>query len=195
MQAMRDGEGDEEEDDDAGEPPVVVLGGAAMWDRPPPDLDATDAAAADSMELEWVTRTVTYELGMRTRAALLRQLRVDLPRSVVVVRGQPTKDAREVLRWACEPRMCTQAALATPVEFLLRAGLLAHEPAAPEPMRVVVEASGQVHVEKWMEWTPLPTTGLLRAGAPPRGRVRITVAADARAVVVGLELRRTRRAP
>ena len=57
---------------------------------------------------------------MRTRAALLRQLRVDLPRSVVVVRGQPTEDAREVLVGVRAAH--AQAALATPVDSLLRAG-------------------------------------------------------------------------
>ena len=67
------------------------------------------------------------DLGMRTRAAVRRQLEADVPRSLVLIDGSQAKGAADVVRAASHPRMCTQAVLAPPVEWLMRAGLVAHE--------------------------------------------------------------------
>lgn len=121
------------EDDEGG---VVV---ATLADGPP------HGAPLLSGECEVVLRLRAYDadLGMRTRGALRRQLDVDLPRSVVLVRGRRARTAGEVCAAASHPRLCTQAVLAPPVEWLVRAGVVAHEPEeGRRPM--VVEADGAI---------------------------------------------------
>ena len=71
------------------------------------------------------------DLGMPTEAALLKQLDIDLPRSIVRLRGERVRSAARVVDAMRAPRLCTQAALAPVVEFLLHAGVIAHE--LPEP--------------------------------------------------------------
>ena len=90
-------------------------------------------------------REYDSDLGMRTWRAMLRQLDADLPRSVVMVRGRRASTARDVCSVASHPRLCTQAVLAPPVEWLIRAGVVAHEPEAGRwPM--VVETDGAITV-------------------------------------------------
>ena len=86
-------------------------------------------------------RAYDADLGMRTRAAVRRQLTVDLPRSVVLVNGRRAVAADDVTAAVSHPRLCTQAVLAPPVEWLLRAGWVAHELPAAEPM--VVDAGAR----------------------------------------------------
>ena len=82
---------------------------------PPPDLHH---------ECEVVLPLAAYDanLGMRTRGELRRQLRLDLPRSVVLLDGVRTRDASRVMSRVSHPRLCTQAVLAPPVEWLARQG-------------------------------------------------------------------------
>ena len=59
-------------------------------------------------------------LGMTTYEAVHRQLRVDLPRSLVCVGGRRTVDPDRVLRYPAFPRLCTQAVFAPRVVQLSR---------------------------------------------------------------------------
>lgn len=100
-------------------------------------------------ETEVVCRLSKYDsdLGMRTRASVRRQLAADVPRSVVLVDGRRARTAAEVLRRATHPRLCTQAVLAPPVEWLLtQTGMVAREVGCP--MVVEVTARGDVRVRK-----------------------------------------------
>ncbi|RPF82129.1 MAG: hypothetical protein CBC65_000880 [Rhodothermaceae bacterium TMED105] len=73
-----------------------------------------------------VIPSALYELGMRTRGELRKQLSLDLPRSNITVNNAPaTVDS--VLRLAIHPRVCTQAAFAPPLEWIIPHGFLAHE--------------------------------------------------------------------
>ena len=88
------------------------------------------------------------DLGMRTRASIKKQLDLDLPRSDVLHTGTSVRDACDVLRLTSYPRLCTQAVLAPPLEWLLEADLVAHELPHKEPMRVRIDPSGGVSVLK-----------------------------------------------
>ena len=105
---------------------------------PPPDLHH---------ECEVVLPLAAYDanLGMRTRGELRRQLRLDLPRSVVLLDGVRTRDASRVMSRVSHPRLCTQAVLAPPVEWLARQGRIVHEePRSSWPVVVEVTGAGRV---------------------------------------------------
>jgi hypothetical protein len=89
------------------------------------------------------------DLGMRTRAAIRKQLDRDLPRSDVLLHtGKAVTKACDLLRLTSYPRLCTQAVLAPPLEWLLEADLVAHELPRKEPMRVRIDPLGGVSVVK-----------------------------------------------
>ena len=130
-------------------------------------------------EVVCVVPTASYDVGLRTRASVRRQLAADVPRSVVRVRGERVASVDAVLRGAGVDlaRLCTQAVLAPPVEWLLAHDLVAHELRDGGPMEVDVDAS-TVRVAKRLglrEWDDLERS---------RGALRLTVLADARWVVV-----------
>ena len=83
----------------------------------------------DGFECELIIPLWKYDadLGMRTRAAVHRQLQVDVPRSIVMIDGDRTGDALDVYRTVSHPRLCTQAVLAPPLEWLIRSGVMIHE--------------------------------------------------------------------
>ena len=103
----------------------------------------------DHETCEIVLPLATYDadLGMRTRAAVRRQLDADVPRSVVLVDDVRVKSTDEVLKAASHPRLCTQAVLAPPVEWLLRSGMVVHELRGSFPMVVDVRRD-VTHVSK-----------------------------------------------
>lgn len=115
--------------------------------RAPPDIYARS---------DHCTSVASYDgqLGMRTRRAVQRQLCADLPRSHVTIDGRRVVEAQDALARVRRPRLLTQAVLAPPVEWLLRAGFVAHELPASAPlgsrrMRVDVRDGGRwVHVRK-----------------------------------------------
>ena len=78
-------------------------------------------------------------LGMTTYEAVHRQLRVDLPRSLVCVGGRRTVDPDRVLRYTAFPRLCTQAVFAPIVEWFLYNDYVTHD--AGEPLKVQIDAS------------------------------------------------------
>lgn len=86
-------------------------------------------------------RTYEARLGMRHPAQLLRQLALDLPRSLVRVEGVRAWDAETVLARCAAPRMCTQAALAPVLEWYQERGILLFEPTPRRP--VTVDVCGQ----------------------------------------------------
>ena len=94
-------------------------------------------AAWRTHECDVILPLSSYDLGMRTRGALRRQLAADVPRSVVRVDGKRVHDADAVLGATRLAGFCTQAALAAPVEWVLNAGLVAYE--CGRPMEVDVE--------------------------------------------------------
>jgi len=94
------------------------------------------------------TLDLDRNLGMEGMDAVQRQLRVDLPRSVVRLRGLRTTDPRSVMNRSRFPRICTQASLAPPVEWLMRCGVVAHELGAQYPLVVDVYSHDHVCVRK-----------------------------------------------
>ena len=132
----------------------------------------------------YVTPLHRYEadLGMRTRGALRRQLEVDVPRCVATVDGARVRRGDDpAWRRVRHARMCTQAALAPPVEWLLRAGVLAHE--SGTPMRVAARGAHEVEVCKELR---------VRATAPHGGKegtVWLRVHADGTRDVASVEMR------
>ena len=103
------------------------------------------------------------DLGMARPDQVKRQLRLDVPRSEVVVNDVPTACWRSVYRTALYPRMCTQAVLAPIVEWVLQRGLCAYE--LPGPLRVSVTPT-MTRVTKRLGLTPIG-----EPGEPRRGRV------------------------
>lgn len=87
------------------------------------------------------------DLGMPTFRAIQRQLNVDLPRSIVRVDGIRTIDPQRVFRGTMFPRLCTQAALAPIIEWLLHAGYVAHESKMP---LVITVDHGNVRLQKML---------------------------------------------
>ena len=114
----------------------------------------------------------------------------DVPRCEVWVDGVRAHTAADVWRRASHPRLCTQAVLAPPVEWLLRHGWVAHEVGSP----MVVECSDKgVEVRKRLGlWREDDETRLV-VGASTHVDVR--VAADRRMVVVSLRRVRGRSRP
>ena len=151
--------------------------------------DAPVMVAHGALPHAWDTEvacvTTTYDVGLRTRAAVRRQLAVDLPRSEVRVAGVRASTADEVLRAMSVDlaRLCTQAVLAPPVEWLLAHGLVAHEVHDGGPMQVDADG-GTVRVSKRLG---LRTWEDDLGCGESRGALRITVFADAQCVVVSLE--------
>lgn len=132
-------------------------------------------------ECDVVLPAAAYDLGLRTRRELRKQLAVDLPRSAVTVGGDACRSVDRVIREASNPRFCTQAVLAPPLEWLLEHGFLAHE-AGGGAMKVAVAADGSVCVCKTLGLTTL-------ASAPTScGAVCISVQTCADSVVVGFSL-------
>lgn len=132
-----------------------------------------------SSECDVVVPAVAYDMGMRTRHELRRQLALDLPRSAVTVGKHGGATVERVLRSAANPRFCTQAALAPPLGWLIEHGFVAHE-LGESVMRVHVHDDGSV--------TSTKTLGLTTLAAAPVscGSIQITVQAFDRHVVVGL---------
>lgn len=120
-------------------------------------------------------------LGMPTPHAVRRQLRVDVLRSVVLVDGEQAATADEVLRATRMPRLCTQAVLALPVEWLMERGLVAHESHLP----MIVSARGKKHL------TVVKRLNLRTWEGEPRGAVQVLVTADADQDLVVVTLERT----
>jgi hypothetical protein len=110
---------------------------------------------ADGEEIEncdIVIPSNLYELGMRTRGELRKQLALDLPRSDITINNAPaTVDS--VLKLAIHPRVCTQAAFAPPLEWILPHGFLAHEVGGPVSGNVyndgVVKLHKRLGLRKW----------------------------------------------
>lgn len=158
---------------------VVVCG------APPPGLLAPARVCGGAfLDVSCVLPTATYDVGMRTRAAVRRQLDADVPRSVVRVRGRPAETARDVEAGTPLARLCTQGVLAPPVEWLLAAGLVAHELPNGDatPMTVDVARDGAVTVHKCLglrAWRDVDRSC---------GTLELRVDADERHVVVALAL-------
>ena len=132
---------------------------------------------------EIIVPVSSYELGLRTRAALRKQLDLDLPRSVVHVRGTRVYDARAVLGSTPYARMCTQAVLAPPVEWLMHAGYVAHENGSG-PMHVEVNDVGDVRVRKSLgvrDWSP---------SSRSHGDLHLDVHVSSETVVVGMHFQK-----
>lgn len=144
----------------------------AVW------VDQVSAAFGSPWPFGWeydvVVPLTAYDgdLGMRTRAALRRQLKADLPRSVVSVAGRRVLDPSRLR--VSHPRMCTQAVLAPPLEWLLRSGIVAHElPGGKWPM--VVDADDEaIRVSKRLAIRPWDA----EAPTGPRGTLFLSVHAD-----------------
>jgi hypothetical protein len=127
----------EEEEEDGSSSCVAVESG------PLPSMNTLLLSPVRECEVVLPLREYDSDLGMRTRRAVRRQLDVDLPRSVVMVRGRRASTSSDVVSSASHPRLCTQAVLAPPVEWMIRAGAVAHEPEEGRwPM--VVEADGAI---------------------------------------------------
>lgn len=120
-----------------------------------------------------------YQLGMRTRRDVLRQLRVDLPRSRVRKDGRRLLDPQEVMRCTPHARLCTQAVMAPPVEWLIAADLIAYELPSHPPLEVDVLADGAVRVRKLL--------GVRSPEGALREPVEICVDVDGSDVVVTLQ--------
>lgn len=102
----------------------------------------------NSCEMLFPTYEYDINLGMRSYAAVLKQLAVDLPRSCVLVNGRRTENPLDVLKQTRWPRMCTQAVFAPPLEWLLHEGYSIFEPKLPRsPMYACVD-SGTVRARK-----------------------------------------------
>ena len=126
-----------EEEEDGSSSCVAVESG------PLPSMNTLLLSPVRECEVVLPLREYDSDLGMRTRRAVRRQLDVDLPRSVVMVRGRRASTSSDVVSSASHPRLCTQAVLAPPVEWMIRAGAVAHEPEEGRwPM--VVEADGAI---------------------------------------------------
>lgn len=121
------------------------------------------------------------DLGMRTRGALHRQLAVDVPRCIATVDGVRVEHGDDP-RWrrVAHARLCTQAVLAPPVEWLMRAGIVAHESGAP--MRVDARGARLVEVRKELR---------VRAaeGGGREGSLWLRVHADGATNTVSVELK------
>lgn len=85
-------------------------------------------------------RAFDADLGMTTPTAVRRQLALDVPRSIVLWRGERMHDSEAVYHLTPFPRLCTQAVMAPALEWLLRAGWLTHE--VGDPMVVDVSRRG-----------------------------------------------------
>lgn len=101
---------------------MVHRAGVSPREWPPYRPDATTTLLLPSAS------SFVSDLGLASREALLRQLAVDLPRSVVRVDGARTTCPWRVARTARYPALCTQAALAPPCEWMLLHGYVACEP-------------------------------------------------------------------
>ena len=142
----------------------------------PPGASAFD-------DVVYVTPLHRYEadLGMRTRGALRRQLEVDVPRCVATVDGARVRRGDDpAWRRVRHARLCTQAVLAPPVEWLMRAGVIAHESGAP--LRVSARGAHEVEVRKELR---------VREEAAPRreGTLWVRVHADGARDVASVEMR------
>ena len=120
-----------------------------------------------------------YHLGMLTRHDVLRQLRVDLPRSRVCRGERRLLDPAEVMRWTSHARLCTQAVMAPPVEWLIAANLIAYELPSHPPLEADILSNGAVSVRKML--------GVRTSEGSPRDNVEITVEVDGSDVVVTLQ--------
>lgn len=124
---------------------------------------------------------VQYHLGMRTRRDVLRQLRVDLPRSCVCRDGRRLLDPHEVVRCTPHARLCTQAVMAPPVEWMIAADLIAHELPSHPPLEAHVLPDGAVRVRKLL--------GVRSPEGVMHENAEITVDVDGNDVVVTLQSR------
>lgn len=109
------------------------------------DLDTT------SPRDEYVFPLKLYEsqLGMASTSGVLRQLCLDVPRSLVYVDGKRVTMGEEILHRCFLPRFCTQTVFAPVVEWFVKKDIILHEMYGP----VLVEVNNQgrtVCVEKWL---------------------------------------------
>ena len=123
------------------------------------------------------------DLGLRTRAAVRRQLELDLPRSEVRVRGARVTDAEAVLRATRAPRLCTQAVLAPVVEWFLAEGKILHEVMGGVRPMCVDLLEDEVVVRK--------TLGVGTWGGPTARTIDLTLAADLRHNMMVVEIERS----
>lgn len=89
-----------------------------------------------------------YDLGMRTRRSVHKQLALDVPRSVVIVNDERTECADHVMKSTPHARFCTQAAFAPALEWLLSERVIVKEPSPSSPVTVYVHSSGEVSSRK-----------------------------------------------
>lgn len=116
------------------------------------------------------------DLGMRTRAAIKKQLQLDVPRAQVTVDGISRPTWTDVYRAAPHPRLCTQAVLAPIVEWFHRNGLMLHETRTPLRLKI---HGGQITVHKRLKVCEASTLTSL-------GEVSVTVHAGQSDVVVSV---------
>jgi hypothetical protein len=114
---------------------------------------------------------------MPTLDAITRQLRVDLPRSLVRVDGTRTVDPDRILRSTFYPRLCTQASMAPVVEWFLGMDRVAHEVAQPLVIDVTPHT---LHVRKRLglrtwEGTDACTVTVTLAAHLPRQTLTVAV--------------------
>ena len=130
---------------------------------------------------------VQNDLCISSSRELVRQLEVDLPRSIVVdATGRRFLHASELMRSTPLGRFCTQAVLALPCEWLLiRMGLVVCGSEAPEPMYVSLLDNGssvsvkkKVGLREWMNGTA-------------RGELDIDVHVDGPAKLIAFTFRRS----
>lgn len=156
-----------------------------------------------------------YDLGMPTRQEVYRQLTVDLPRSRVVAlppfslsphpssssssahNHHTTMDVSSlvdyVLRRTVHPRMCTQAVLAPPLEWIMPHGYMAHEISQNtshetsqntfHPTTIQLGSDGTIEVTKRLGLRPWSSD--FEKDPTPR-ILDIHIKAFSKAVVVGL---------
>ena len=109
-------------------------------------LEERSSDSSHLSECDVVVPAHLYDLGMRTRKEMRRQIEVDITRSFIFIKGNRTTSVEEVIRSAFNPRMCTQASLAPPLEWISRNGFFACE--IGSEMRAEIEPDGTVNVTK-----------------------------------------------
>ena len=88
------------------------------------------------------------DIGLSSKAAIHRQLSIDLPRSLVFAQdGLRTIDPGDIFASTKHPSFCTQAVLAPPVEWFLFSGIILHEK-YKSPMFVDVSSDNSIRIAK-----------------------------------------------
>ena len=135
-----------------------------------------DPSFCDSCDV--VVPLSKYDMGLKSMKELRKQLSLDLPRSHVLIRGERCLSVEDIIKESTYPRVCTQSALCTPLEWMLRDGFVAHE--VGYAMRVNVCEKGYVSVNKRLGLASLKTAPL------SCGVIDIHIRMDGNCVVVGL---------